>query len=44
MALRRLAELGDRDALHNLAVAYNTGMGVAKDLVEAFKLFKDLLN
>jgi uncharacterized protein len=27
-------------ALFNLGVAYNTGMGVAKDQVEAIKLFK----
>ena len=39
---RRRAELGDRVALNNLAAAYNTGMGVEKDQVEATKLFKNL--
>ena len=42
--LRRMAELGDRVALCNLGVAYDTGMGVAKDQVEAIKLFKKILN
>ena len=31
MEYRRKAELGDKFALHNLGVAYKTGMGVAKD-------------
>jgi len=37
---RRMAELGDKYALFNLGQAYDTGMGVAKDQVEATKLFK----
>ena len=40
MEYRRMAELGDKFALHNLGVAYNTGMGVAKDDIESFQLFK----
>ena len=34
------AELGDREALFNLALSYNTGMGVAQDHDEAFQLYK----
>ena len=41
---RRMAELGDRVALYNLGQAHNTGMGVAKDQVEAFELFKQSAN
>ncbi len=37
---RRLAELGDRESIFDLGVAYRTGMGVAQDEVEAVKLFK----
>ena len=37
---RRGAELGNKTALYNLGLAYITGMGVAKDQVEATKLLK----
>ena len=40
LKLRRMAELGDRVSMYDLGVAYETGMGVAKDQVEATKLFK----
>jgi TPR repeat protein len=37
---RRMAELGHGVSMFNLGVAYDTGMGVVQDQVEAIKLFR----
>ena len=38
--LRALADKGDAESQYNLGTAYDKGLGVAKDSIEAFKWFR----